>query len=224
MVAIVLAAGRGERFNSNVPKQLRKINGKEIVRISVERILKLNPRFIILTTLSDYLEKTQKLFEDVDSVKVIEGGKTRAESVSKALELIKETDEIVLIHDSARPFFPIENTKECIKAAKEFGSATLAVPVKDTIAVSNDHEIVSFPDRNKLWAIQTPQCFKAHLIKKAHELLKRENFTPTDDASLILRYNLSKVKIIEGKHFNIKITYPEDLEFARVIMKELMKR
>lgn len=222
MIAIILAAGKGERFNLNTPKQFAKINGKEIVKITVERMLKLNPEFIILPTLKDYVEKTESLFKEVNNIKIIEGGKTRAESVSKALKLIEEDDGIVLIHDSVRPFFPISSTMECIKAAERTGAATLAVPVRDTIAAADNHEIVSFLDRNKLWAIQTPQCFRTTLIKKAHELLEKDNFLPTDDTSLILRYKLSEVKIVEGKHYNIKITYPADLTFARIIMKGLI--
>ncbi len=222
LTAIVLAAGKGERLGLNTPKQFIKINGKEMVKIAVERMFKLNPRIIILTTPKDYVERTRKLFEGVNSIKIIEGGKTRAESVLKALELVNEDDEVVLIHDGARPFFPVDKTLRCVRAAEEIGAATLAVPVKDTIAISSDNKIASFPDRSKLWALQTPQCFKAALIKKAHELLKKDNFLPTDDTSLILRYNLSEVKIVEGEHYNIKVTYPVDLAFASVIMEELV--
>jgi len=224
LTAIILAAGKGERLSLNIPKQFIKINGKEMVRIAVERMLKLSPKDIILTTPKKYIERTKKLFEGVDKIIIVEGGRTRAESVSRALELVDEDNDVVLIHDGARPFFPIDKTVECIKAAEEYGAATLAVPVKDTIAMSSDHNIVSFPDRNKLWAVQTPQCFKPSIIKKAHELLKKDNFLPTDDTSLIIRYNLSEIKIITGDYYNIKITYPSDLLFAEVIAKKFIDK
>jgi 2-C-methyl-D-erythritol 4-phosphate cytidylyltransferase len=106
-----------------------------------------------------------------------------------------------------------------IAAAAEHGAGLVAVPVKDTIKeVSEAGFVLNTGDRSQLWAAQTPQTFKYHLIKEAYEKAKAEGFSATDDASLVERLG-HPVKIVEGSYENIKVTTPEDLMFAEELLK-----
>ncbi len=221
MVAIVVAGGIGKRMGKPIPKQFLKINGKEILKITVERISQLRPSLIIVTAPRGFIEKTKELLKGF-SVKVVEGGTTRQESVFKALKNTPSEEKIVLIHDGVRPFFPIDKTLECLEKAREIGAATLALPVKETIAVVQNGKIESIPERSILWTVQTPQCFKKSLILKAHEFASSEGFSNApDDTFLILKYSLSQVGIVEGSEYNIKITHELDLEVARILSPKL---
>jgi 2-C-methyl-D-erythritol 4-phosphate cytidylyltransferase len=125
----------------------------------------------------------------------------------------------VLIHDGVRPFIKEEEIKKMVFSAKEKKACVLGARVKDTIKVCDENgKIVSTPDRNYLWAVQTPQAFDFKLIKDAYENLCEGDIV-TDDASVAEKYG-ADVYIIEGGYDNIKITTPEDLYFAEVLLKK----
>lgn len=167
---------------------------------------------------------SQRLDRGEPKLKLVEGGKTRQGSVFNGLQLAPEDCERVLIHDGVRPFVNSEMIEKLLRAADRFGAATAAVPVKDTIKIADeDGFVLNTPDRENLWATQTPQTFRYELIKRAHQRAKDLIMTArrslaTDDASLVERLGY-KVKIIMGSYENIKITTPEDLSFARSLIK-----
>jgi 2-C-methyl-D-erythritol 4-phosphate cytidylyltransferase len=143
------------------------------------------------------------------------GGKERQQSVYNGLQHAEE--DIVLVHDGARPFITLGQISELTTAASLNGGAVIAVPVKDTIKKAANKKVLETVERSSLWAVQTPQAFRVSILKSAYEQAEAEEFLGTDDASLLERIN-EQVVIIEGNYDNIKITTQEDLYFAEAIL------
>ena len=150
---------------------------------------------------------------------LVVGGLTRQASVFNGLQSLPTDVDCVIVHDGVRPFVTDEVIFACIEAADEFGAAVAAVPVKDTVKVASaDGFIVDTPDRDKLWAVQTPQAFRASVLMDAHALAQREGVTATDDAMLVEQLGF-RVKIVSGSDANLKITTPDDLIFAEALKR-----
>lgn len=150
---------------------------------------------------------------------IVEGGLERRDSVYNGLKAVSQDCSIVLIHDGARPLITKDIIEESIIVAKEYGACIAAVPVKDTIKISNDNmEVIHTPKRDNLWSVQTPQTFQYDLILEAYNHQQPKDSTATDDA-MILEALGHTVKIIHGSYNNIKITTPEDLIVAEEILK-----
>lgn len=222
ITAIVLAAGKGRRFKSKVPKPLAKIRFKPVLIYSLESLCR-HPRIrkIIIVANAANFKKILSLIKRYHINKVacvVLGGKRRQDSVSCGLKRIIDDDcDFVLIHDSARPFTDSKIISRVIEKAKKSGCAIAGVPVKATIkkAVSSNSRIVDKTlDRRMLWEIQTPQVFRKDLILSAYKKFK--NVPVTDDASLVEKLG-RKVSIVLGSYNNIKITTPEDLALAQYI-------
>ena len=146
------------------------------------------------------------------------GGSTRQESVFCGLQIVPEDTDWIAVHDGVRPFVTTSQIEQCLAAAYNFQAATLAVPVKDTIKVANqDLLAVETPDRQNLWAVQTPLVFSKDLLLKAHLLAQRRGISATDDAALVEKFGVP-VKLVEGDYRNLKITTPEDLEIAHTFL------
>ncbi len=155
-------------------------------------------------------------------VRLVDGGEQRQDSVWNALEALNPDTELVLIHDAARPFVPMEVIEAAADAAREYGAATVAVPVVDTILeVDSEGFLENTPDRNRLWACQTPQAFRVEVIREAHRQARARHFYATDDAALV-RLMGKPVKIVEGVPHNFKVTTPFDLIMAAQMVREDM--
>ena len=125
----------------------------------------------------------------------------------------------MVIHDGVRPFVTERMIEESIHSAERFGAVVVAMPVKDTIKMSNpDGTVLKTLDRESLWQIQTPQTFQAKVIREAYTKAAEDGFVGTDDASLVERLGV-KVHILPGSYTNIKITTPEDLILAHLFLK-----
>jgi 2-C-methyl-D-erythritol 4-phosphate cytidylyltransferase len=172
----------------------------------------------------DYLYRCKKIIRNFNSkhIQIIEGGAERFISVSNALKFVNS--EFVCIHDGVRPFVTeklIVNT--IIETTKANNAGCICcIDIKDTIKVVDKEKffINNTIDRNKMFAAQTPQTFRSVLIKKAYKLACKDLFYGTDDASFLERYGY-KVKFIYGDCFNIKITTPDDIIFARIYLESL---
>lgn len=224
-IAIVLAAGRGKRMGTTVPKQFLEIEGKPIIYYTLQSFeeSELADEVILVTgeELRGYCQKeiVEKFgFHKVK--KVISGGKERYDSVYEGLKACEDC-AYVYIHDGARPFVTEEVIRRSLEGAKEYGASIAAVPSKDTVKVGNAQGIVvETLDRSVLWNVQTPQTFSYSLIRKAHEeMRKREMTGVTDDSMLVEELGLCQVKLVEGSYDNIKITTPEDLILAEKIIE-----
>jgi len=148
----------------------------------------------------------------------VPGGAERQDSVRNGLQACGASNEdIVLIHDGARPLLPASLIDPAITAAEQVGAAIVAVPVKDTIKLVKDGRIDTTPERRFLWQAQTPQSFRYGTILSAHLKAQQQDYRGTDDASLI-EWTGGPVAVIEGSYRNIKITTPEDLVLARAFL------
>ena len=221
--AIILASGTGNRFGGDLPKQFTKIGGKTIFERTVEIFEGVNEiDGIILVITPNYIDFVRDLvakngYKKIS--KIIAGGKQRKDSSYNGVFSIEDEEANVLIHDCARPFISKEVIKNCIKALDTYNAVGVAIPSTDTIVEVANGIIKNIPKRESLMRIQTPQCFKLSLIKKAHTLsINDTEFT--DDCGLIIKHNLAKIFIVEGNRENIKITYPEDIILGEEFAKE----
>lgn len=153
---------------------------------------------------------------------ITEGGSTRQESVIKGLKQVSDETKLVAIHDGARPLVDPEHIENVIKDAQVFGGATLGVPVKDTIKVVNDSLITDTPYRPSLYITQTPQVFKKSIYCKAVQFALDHKLDFTDDCQLAEAIGC-KVYMTKGDYTNIKITTPEDIEIAELLLKRINK-
>lgn len=218
---VIPAAGQGKRMNAGKNKLFIELSGIPII-IYTLRVFEADPkcRGIILSinpqeeAIFNELIKTYGL----NKVKrLVPGGVERQQSVFNGLKYVAE--EIVLVHDGARPFIHEELIFQLTEAASQHAGAIVAVPVKDTIKKVQDRSVVETMERSSLWAVQTPQAFRVSILFKAHQKAENDQFLGTDDASLLERIG-QQVVIIEGDYDNIKITTQEDLYFAEAILQK----
>ena len=218
---IIVAGGSGSRMNMNINKQFIKINEKEVIAHTIDKFYKNEYIDEIILVVKedeiDYFKENIIKKYGYKNIKIALGGKERQDSVYNGLKIVDKNCDMVLVHDGARPFVSKEIIKKAVTETKK--ASVIGVRVKDTIKVVNNNEIISTPNRNTLWAIQTPQTFKYDLLKIAYEKAYEENFYGTDDSSLVENLG-EKVNIIEGSYENIKITTKEDLNMAYQIIKE----
>ncbi|HHX63104.1 MAG TPA: 2-C-methyl-D-erythritol 4-phosphate cytidylyltransferase [Epulopiscium sp.] len=217
---VIVAAGSGRRMGTEVKKQYLKLNGKEILAHTIGQFEKCNRiDEIILVTgeeevayCHEYICKKYGFFKIKN---IVAGGKERQDSVYNGLLQVSEQTQIVLIHDGARPLIGIEEIEESIEVASQEGACVVGVPLKDTVKICNDNQLVEqTPRRDTLWIVQTPQTFKYDLIMAAYEAGMKNNIVATDDAMMVEELGYP-VKIILGRYDNIKITTPEDLLIAK---------
>ena len=145
------------------------------------------------------------------------GGATRQESVINGVKQISKEAELVAVHDGARPLVKPEHIEKVIKDASVFGGATLGVPVKDTIKMVNDGLISDTPPRKFLYITQTPQIFKRQLYFEGIDFALEHGLDFTDDCQLVEAIG-GKVAMTTGDYTNIKITTPEDIKLAEVLL------
>ncbi|MGG0790513.1 MULTISPECIES: 2-C-methyl-D-erythritol 4-phosphate cytidylyltransferase [Bacillaceae] len=216
---VIPAAGQGKRMKAGKNKLFIELSGIPIIVYTL-RVFEEDPdcRGIILSinpAEKDYFSQLIAAYGLKKVKKLVMGGKERQQSVYNGLQHAGE--EIVLVHDGARPFINVGQISELTTAASLHGGAVIAVPVKDTIKKASNNKVVETVERSSLWAVQTPQAFRVSILKSAYEQAEAEAFLGTDDASLLERIN-EQVVIIEGNYDNIKITTQEDLYFAEAIL------
>ncbi len=224
-LAIILAGGSGSRLKNEFPKQFLKLAGKSIIEHTIEKFEN-HPDIhaIHIVTNPLYYDKTIELIEKNSYKKVkkvLKGGKTRQESSYIGISAASDNFENVLIHDAVRPFLSSEIIDNIIKKLEKYDAIDVAIPSPDTIIRIDENNIIKdIPARKYLRRGQTPQAFKLKLIKKAHQLaLKESFFNATDDCSLILKFQLSDIFVVNGSDYNIKITYPIDIHIADKIFQ-----
>ena len=217
---IVASAGSGKRLGKGIDKPFVKIKKKPILSHTLKALTNLRIfNEIIVVVAPGKVAKCNALIKQYKFSKVasvVKGGKRRFDSVRNGLKHIKDAD-FVFIHDGARPFIEKSLIEKVFKAAKKYGAALPAMPIKQTAKlITKNFFIKSTPDRKFLYEAQTPQAFKRNLILKAYEVGKKH--LVTDDSSLVEILG-HKVKIVKGSHKNIKITTKEDLILAEGLIK-----
>ncbi|MDR3604427.1 MAG: 2-C-methyl-D-erythritol 4-phosphate cytidylyltransferase [Syntrophaceae bacterium] len=218
--AIVTAGGIGSRMGADIPKQYLRLAGVPILARTLS-IFERHPEidFIVLTTPGghvDYcLSEIVQCYGFRKVRNIVQGGRTRQQSVLNGLKLAEDAD-FVVIHDGVRPLVKASVISGSIEKAKLYGSAIAACPVRDTVKKSDGFNVDTMP-RENLWLAHTPQTFRTSLILEAHEKALADGFTGTDDASLVERLGL-KVAIVPDSDYNIKITSPQDLAVAEKLL------
>ena len=219
--AIIVSAGNGKRVGGDLPKQYLKIHGIPILAKTIQRFHEVDIIDEVIVVIS---QKHQKYFDKFilpiiqKEVVIILGGKTRRESVYEGL---KHTDleDLVLIHDGARPFITYELIIKIINGVKHFGAAAPGMKVTDSIWEKNNKVISGVQNRDNFLKAQTPQGFFTKDIIKNYEKVKKE---PSDDVELAVNNGL-RVRIVEGDEKNIKITTMNDIENINSTSKSFLK-
>lgn len=151
---------------------------------------------------------------------IVPGGDTRQKSVLRGLNAVSKGAALIAIHDGARPLIQPEQIAQVVRDAGVFGAAALAVPVKDTIKVVQDHFVVDTPDRASLYSMQTPQVFKRVLYFEAAAFAQSHGLDYTDDCQMIEALG-RKIYITDGDYRNLKITTPEDISAAEILLQNM---
>lgn len=223
---IIVAAGLGRRMNSKIEKQFLEVHDKPLVYYALKAFEASKIDRVVLVTGEDSLEYCRlEIVERYGFSKVtriVAGGKERYHSVYNGL-LAAEGSDYVLIHDGARPMVTPEHINEMIDMVQDEKACISGMPAKDTIKVTDyDGYINSTPDRRTLWVVHTPQAFSYDLIRRAHETF-REDGCPdgiTDDGMLVENYTDSPVRMVKGSYANMKVTTPEDLPLAEILLSK----
>ncbi|MBN2372789.1 2-C-methyl-D-erythritol 4-phosphate cytidylyltransferase [bacterium] len=230
--AIIVAAGSGRRVGGPLPKQYMHVSGMPILvhtLLAFQRS-ELVDEIIPVVGKADAEWVKENILHGKGLTKtsgIVKGGAERQDSVYCGLKYLWDNvndNDIVLVHDGARPFIQKENIHDCINGAKRTGACILGIRIMGTLKIVDEGDIIksTLPSKD-LWVAQTPQAFRASLIKEAYIMAEEQGFYGTDDASLVERLPYS-VKIIPGHPLNIKVTYPEDLDLAERIMKIMEMR
>lgn len=229
VIAIVPAAGIGKRFGTGTHKQFETLQGKPVLIWPLEIFQSIQSIQEIIPVLAhDDMEQGREIFARYRITKIKKiapGGKERQDSVWNGLKLVGDKQSIILIHDGVRPLIEkhlVESLiQEMLGNLPETGRCdgiVPGVPPKDTVKEASGRIVKKTLKRNMLWAIQTPQIFPYKIIYNAYEKAIQEGYYSTDDAALVEKYK-GKVCIGPGSYRNIKITTPEDLKIAELLMK-----
>jgi len=223
---IIVAAGLGRRMNSKIEKQFLEVHERPLVYYALKAFERSEIDQVILVTGEESLDFCQK--EIVDRYgfskvsKIVAGGKERYHSVYNGL-LAAEGSDYVLIHDGARPMVTAEHINEMICAVQRENACTSGMPSKDTIKVTDHDGYVQItPDRRTMWVVHTPQAFSYSLIRGAHEAFRKDGYPEgiTDDGMLVENYTDHPMRMIRGSYANMKVTTPDDLPLAEILLAE----
>lgn len=224
--AIIAAAGSGQRFNSDIPKQFIEIGDKPILLHSIERFAACEMVDSIVVVISPDQIGNFSSRPDVaviQNIKFIAGGPTRAESVYNGLMAVDPATEIVAVHDGARPLVTPDEIARTIERARETGAACLTAPVTDTIKEAREGWITGTVDRRTLRRAMTPQAFKYELLVEAFR--ERDLGDDITDECYLVEQLGHKIASVAGGTRNIKITHAEDLILAEAfLLKDLLEK
>lgn len=225
MHLLIPAAGVGRRMGGDRNKVLLTLLGKPVIAwtlLAAEAAIAIDWIGVIAQP-QDWpdLERIMANLDLSKPVMFVPGGETRQESVYNGLQALPNGTQRVLIHDGARCLGTPDLFNRCAVALQNCRGLIAAIPVKDTIKVvaGETRQVQATPDRQHLWAAQTPQGFEVPLLKACHEQGREQSWAVTDDAALFERCHLP-VEVVEGEETNLKITTPLDLAIATVILQQ----
>ncbi len=214
---LLTAGGSGARMKSELPKQFLEIAGKPLLMHTFEAFIKFSPDFEFVLVLPerhvDYWRQICQKHKFGQPHQIAHGGPARFHSVKSGLKLVPN-HSLVAIHDAIRPLVSASTIEQVFYYAEKFGNAIPVVPATESLRTI-DNAFSQPLSREKVRIVQTPQCFRASLIKKAYNRNYKEEFT--DDASL-LQADGHRIYLTEGNPENIKITSPSDLKIAAALL------
>jgi 2-C-methyl-D-erythritol 4-phosphate cytidylyltransferase len=222
VVAVIPAGGKGKRSGTDTPKQYLKFHGKELIAYTLEVFQKNNlVDEIIISAEPEYfslLEEIKRKFNLAKISNIVEGGEERQDSVYNALKAISQRDgfpkvddnDLVAVHDAARPMLSDSILTKAITTAKEKGNALVCLKARDTL-LKGDQIVKEYVDRSEIYYVQTPQIFRYKDLKKAMKKAYEKNFIGTDESMLIKELGID-INIVEGSMLNFKVTTMTDIE------------
>ena len=213
VAVLIPAGGVGARLGRRTPKQFLRV-GREAILEATVRHFRRHPRVaaIVVAAPAAHVARARRLLGR--GVVVVAGGATRQESVRRALEAAPPGVGIALVHDAVRPFITRALVDAVLSAARSEGAAVCALPVAETVKRVRDGLVEATVERADLWAVQTPQAFRAEVLREAHDKARRDGVAGTDDAMLVERLG-HRVRVVPGLPGNVKITTADDLRRAR---------
>jgi 2-C-methyl-D-erythritol 4-phosphate cytidylyltransferase len=216
-LALIVAAGRGERLGSDRPKALAELAGRSLLQWSVDLMLAVEGIDRIVVALAPGVSAPAGTIG-------VQGGAVRSESVAHALAAAGpgESEDLIVVHDAARPLASVELVGRSLAAlagadGANFDAAIAAAPIVDTIKRANEGVVVETLDRSALWAVQTPQVFRRGALERALNVPKDVLAQATDDAWLVERLG-GRVAVVPSDSENLKITTPLDLSLAELLI------
>lgn len=215
---IIVAGGTGSRMHSTIPKQFMEIHQKPVLIHTIEKFVEFDEHInIVVVVHKDYITDANFMLAEYfpeKNVQVVVGGETRFHSVKNGLNCIANKNDIVGIHDAARPLVSVETIKRCFETAAQKGNAIPVVPVHESLRMVTNG-INKAVSRDDYRIVQTPQCFLVSKIKEAFN----QPYSPffTDDATVLEGMD-ETIYLVEGNTENIKITNPEDLKKAELYL------
>jgi len=219
--AIIVAGGTGTRMQSAVPKQFLLLNGLPVLMHTIQAFTQstIKPDIILVLPAAyhDYWKELCHTHQFNTPHTLVTGGESRFHSVKNGLDQISADDStLVAIHDAVRPLTSSHIIETSYQYAQEHGTAVTAVKSRDSVRQLVNGKSVSLL-RDQIYLIQTPQTFKVSLLKKAYKQPYSEHFT--DDASVVEQDGV-EIHLTEGSHQNIKITFPEDIAIAELLLNK----
>jgi 2-C-methyl-D-erythritol 4-phosphate cytidylyltransferase len=212
--ALLAAGGSSRRLAAAEPKQFLSIEGRPVIGWAFDAIKNAGIEEITVVVPTDRVQETWRLLPDAAAV--VQGGRTRQESVRLGLERV--TQDRVVVHDAARPFAPSELFLSVLAALERADAAVPGLQMQETVKRVRDDRVVETLDREEIWNIQTPQAFHTQRLRDAHARAAGDGFQATDDAQLIEHYE-GTVVVVAGSPAAFKLTLPGDLERARDFVK-----
>jgi 2-C-methyl-D-erythritol 4-phosphate cytidylyltransferase len=216
--AVIVAGGSGKRMHSAVPKQFLLLNGIPVLMHTINAFYQSNTRPQIIVVLHP---DSHQYWTDLCAAQqftlphqLVSGGETRFHSVKSGINLVKDDEAIVAIHDAVRPLVSKEIIDESFNCAEQYGNAIVAIKSRDSVRQIKDNRSQSL-NRDEIYLIQTPQTFQAAQLKKAYLQPYQESFT--DDASVVEQTGVN-INLVGGSYQNIKITFPEDIAIAEFLL------
>lgn len=221
--AIVVAGGSGERFGRPGGKQLARLAGLPVVSWALAALDAAELDLVVLVCpaerRAEFEREAVAPLQLVTSIAWADSGSTRQESVRNGMAVLPPSVSTVVVHDGARPLVTAELVKRTVQelGKSQADGAVIGHPSYDTLKRVEGGRVVSTPDRQKYWAVQTPQVFLRQQLQAAHEAAVEQGFEGTDDAALV-EWAGGTVVVVEGPQDNVKVTVPEDLAYAEAVL------
>jgi len=226
--ALIPAAGQGQRMGLDIEKQFLQLGGKPLLAYTLARF-EATPtidRIVVIVPAGRETFCYEEIIEPGGLRKVthiIAGAETRQRSVMAGFSCLEEDVDVVVIHDGARPFVTPSLIRAAIDAALVDGSAVAVIPESDTLKrVSGTGTVIETVDRRNLWRTQTPQAFRRAILQRALAYAAQHNLDATDEASLV-EWLSWPVRVFPGSIWNFKITCPDDLVLAELLLGQHAK-
>jgi len=216
---LIPAAGRGERFGGSLPKQLTPVCGQPLLRWTVRRFLDAGLTSITVAVPQELLSEAPVRVLDDSRVRWVAGGGSRQESVRACLDSTPGgDDDLVIVHDGARPVLKSEDLRRVVEAAASADGAVLGRMVSDTLKEVEDGWVVRTIQRTRLFRAETPQVFRRSLLEQALDRSRQDGFVGTDEASIVERLQGVRIRALEAIGPNPKLTVAADLPMIETLL------